>query len=87
MINPGDTSRCPAGAVCESCGAGDDLAVATASTEVGIVCVTICRRCDEELARLPGFAPVEAVRRCMAHAGHLGCTVDELADPGDGGAR
>ncbi len=41
-----DTSRCPLGVRCEACGVeGDDLAVGTATTALGVLCLTLCPRC------------------------------------------
>lgn len=47
MIRVPDTSRCPRGHRCESCGAaaGDDLAVFEVPTAVGLVCLTLCPTC------------------------------------------
>jgi hypothetical protein len=40
-VNLDDTSRCPLGGRCESCGVErDDLAVSTATTPLGVLCLT-----------------------------------------------
>lgn len=83
--DPDDVSRCPAGPACEVCGDAERLAVWTATTPVGVTCVTVCADCDDALLPLPRFSVGTAVRRVLAHAGHLGCTVDELS--GVGGVR
>lgn len=79
QANPDDTSRCPVAVRCELCATSDHLTVWTATTPVGVTCVTLCAGCDDAMAPLPRFTVGEAVRRVMAHAGHLGCTVDDLA--------
>jgi hypothetical protein len=51
-IDPYDTGRCPVGTRCECC--GDDpthLSVIAAWTPVGIVCLTACPGCAEQLDR------------------------------------
>lgn len=53
--DPDDTGSCPVGPSCEVCGASERLAVWTASTPVGVTCVTVCAGCDEDLAPLPKF--------------------------------
>lgn len=77
--DPDDTSRCPVGLSCEVCGGAERLAVWTTTTPVGVACVTVCRDCDNALRPLPRFSVGAAVRRVLAHAEHLGCTVDDLS--------
>lgn len=77
-VDPDDTSRCPVAQVCECCQVGEDVSVGTAESAVGIFCMSLCGPCAES-GRLPRFRPLEAVTRVQAHAGHLGCTVDDLA--------
>ncbi|GAA4554376.1 hypothetical protein [Pseudonocardia xishanensis] len=77
--NLDDTSRCPLGHRCESCGtAPDDLSVATATTALGVLCVTLCPSC----ARSPHSPRVTlgtAQRFVLQHAGHLGIDLDQMA--------
>jgi hypothetical protein len=75
-----DVSRCPLGHRCEACGdERDDLAVTTASTAVGVLCVSLCPTC---LAS--GIAPPvsigTAARLVGAHCVHLGIDLDHMAD-------
>jgi hypothetical protein len=72
-----DTSRCPVGETCCSCGQGDDLAVAVADTPLGVVCLTLCASC-EQAARTPSLSCVDAALRALTHAAHTGIT--DLAD-------
>jgi hypothetical protein len=55
-VNPDDTSRCPVGPECESCGRTDELAVSTADTPAGVICMTVCDAC-ELIAGAPGPQP------------------------------
>lgn len=79
QVDPDDTHGCPVEDGCESCGAVDDLAVGTADTPVGVLCLTLCGSCAEA-GDLPSFSSWSAaIRRVGEHAGHLGTDVDELA--------
>jgi hypothetical protein len=57
----------------------DDLAVATADTALGVLCLTLCPRCA-----VPNVAPPvsvgTAVRLVGQHCAHLGIDVDEMAE-------
>lgn len=76
-----DTSRCPVGDECASCGGDDDLAVATAETRVGVYCLTLCGPCADA-GRLPKsrLSAVGAVRMVLEHLGHIGMDADAAAD-------
>ena len=73
------TENCPVGFRCESCGdAAEDLVATTAETSLGVLCLTVCRRCgDSDMA--PPVSVGTAVRLVLKHAEHLGITVDEMA--------
>ena len=77
-INLDDTSRCPLGHRCESCGTDrGELAVSTATSRLGVMCLTLCRRC----AAFDDVLPVSvgtAVRLVMQHCEHLGIDGDEM---------
>lgn len=84
-----DTERCPLGVRCESCGVeGNDLAVATAETVLGVLCLTLCERCaSSDVA--PPVSIGTAVRLVGQHCAHLGIDVDQMAAAldEDGGDR
>jgi hypothetical protein len=71
MVNLDDTRRCPVGPECESCGRLDELAVLTAETSAGMLCVTLCDDC-EVAGVLPIFSPAEETARVLEHGQHLG---------------
>lgn len=80
-INLDDTSRCPRGHRCESCGVErDDLAVCTAALgPLGVACLTLCPRCaGSDVA--PPVSVGTAVRLVGQHCVHLGITVDDMAE-------
>jgi hypothetical protein len=73
-----DTSRCPLGHRCESCGAErDDLTVSAATTPLGVLCLTLCPQCDA-FDEMPRVAVGTAARLVMQHCMHLGITVDDM---------
>ena len=73
-----DTSRCPLGHRCESCGTErDDLAVSTATTPLGVLCLTLCPQCAA-FDEMPRVAVGTAARLVMQHCIHLGITADEM---------
>ena len=75
-----DTSRCPLGHRCESCGAErDDLAVSTAATLLGVLCLTLCPRCLA-FGEMPRLTAGTAVRLVVQHCTHLGIDVNEMAE-------
>ena len=73
-----NVDNCPIGEVCEGCGTSHPLLVTTATTTVGVHCVTVCRSCALQ-SSLPGSAAVAAVKRALDHCGHLGITADDMA--------
>lgn len=79
-MNLDDTSGCPRGARCESCGADATafLAVETASSALGVMCLTLCRRCAAYDDLLP-VAAGTAARLVGQHCAHLGIDLDEMA--------
>jgi hypothetical protein len=66
-----DTSYCPLGVRCESCGqaAGNALAVYTCECPYGVMCLTLCPRCGRAVAGLT-IAAATALRLVMEHADH-----------------
>ncbi len=67
-----ETTRCPLGHRCESCGVErGDLAVGTATTALGVLCLTLCPRCAAA-AMPPPVAVGTAARLVAQHAAHLG---------------
>lgn len=81
MISLDDTSRCPIGVRCESCGAeGPGLTVHTVELgRLGVACLTLCPRCAEA-DTAPPVAVGTAVRIVGQHCAHLGITLDEMAE-------
>jgi hypothetical protein len=75
MVNLDDTRRCPVGPECESCGRTDELAVATADTAAGVLCMTVCDAC-ELIAVQPILSPAEEAARVLAHGQHVGVDVE-----------
>lgn len=80
MTDLDDTSRCPLGHRCESCGAErDDLTVQTVNLGgLGVACLTLCGRCASSDVAPPESVST-AVRLVMQHAMHLGIDADEAA--------
>jgi hypothetical protein len=79
-IDLDDTSRCPVGHRCESCGTErGDLAVTTADLgRLGVACLTLCPPCtDSNIA--PPVTVSTAARLVGQHCQHLGITVDDMA--------
>lgn len=78
-IDLDDTSSCPNALDCELCdGSTAELVrVATASTQLGIICLTVCDDCAA--GPLPTMTTGRILGRVGAHAGHLGVDVDALA--------
>ena len=86
-IDLDDTSRCPLGHRCESCGVErDDLAVCTvALARLGVACLTLCPRCAGSDV-IPPVSVGTAVRLSdAAHRLHLGITVDDMDEALGGG--
>jgi hypothetical protein len=80
MVDLDDTSNCPVGHRCESCGTeSGDLAVETArSGRLGVLCLTLCRRCAAFDDQIP-VSVGTAVRLVGQHAMHLGIDLDQMA--------
>ena len=79
-VNLDDTSHCPLGVRCESCGVErDDLRVCTVALDrLGVACLTLCPRCAGSDVT-PPVSVGTAVRLVMQHCTHLGITVDDMA--------
>jgi hypothetical protein len=71
VVNLDDTSRCPVGPECESCGRLDELAVLTGDTPEGVLCMTLCDAC-EVAGVLPILSPEAEAARVLEHAEHVG---------------
>jgi hypothetical protein len=80
VMNLDDTSRCPVGRECESCGRLDELAVSTVDTPAGVICMTVCDAC-ELLAVLPVLSPAEEAASVREHGKHVGFDVDAGSPP------
>ena len=83
VLSLDDTSRCPKGHRCESCGieGGDDLAVTTVGMgSLGVACLTMCTRCAESTVT-PPVTVGTAARLTLQHRLHLGITVDDGRKP------
>jgi hypothetical protein len=80
MVDLDNTANCPVGHRCESCGVeSGDLAVETATSgRLGVLCLTLCRRCASFDDQIP-VSVGTAVRLVMQHCQHLGITADEMA--------
>lgn len=74
-----DVAGCPLGVRCESCGReGAGLAVGTADTPLGVLCLTLCSRCaGSDVA--PPVSVGTAVRLVLQHCAHLGIDSDQMA--------
>jgi hypothetical protein len=79
MLNLDDTSRCPVGPECESCGRLDELAVSTGDTSVGVLCMTLCDTC-EVAGVLPIFSSEAEATRVLEHGEHLGIDLGQMAE-------
>jgi hypothetical protein len=82
MVNLDDTRHCPVGPECESCGRLDELAVSTADTPAGVLCMTVCDAC-ELIAVHSVLSPAEETARVLAHGQHVGVKVDPMTGKGD----
>jgi hypothetical protein len=80
VMNLDDTTRCPVGPECESCGRTDELAVSTADTPAGMICMTVGDAC-ELLAVLPVLSPAEEAIRVREHGKHVRFDVDAGSPP------
>jgi len=78
-VNLDDITNCPLGHRCESCGtAGNGVTVQTATTPLGVLCLTLCPRCAVSTAA-PPLAVGTVVRLVMQHCMHLGIDADQMA--------
>jgi hypothetical protein len=73
VIDPADTSRCPMGFLCESCGRRGDLGVYPCDFgPLGVGCVTLCRSCRVfQMEHPPPVSLRTASRLVEEHALHL----------------
>lgn len=88
MTDLDDTTNCPVGFRCESCGDTGGITVSTAATPLGVLCLSLCRRCAASTVA-PPITVHTAARLVGQHCQHLGIDVDEAAalardDDGDG---
>jgi hypothetical protein len=77
VIDLDDTNSCERASACLVCHAGDDLAVQTAATPVGVICLTLCPACTDA-GKLPRLGMAEAVTMSLDHCRHLGITADAM---------
>ncbi len=78
MADLDDTSRCPLGDRCESCGTTEQLEPATLDTSLGVYCTTLCIPCGEN-GKLPRLTIPGTALRVLDHCQHLGIDLDEAA--------
>lgn len=80
MTGLDDTSRCPLGVRCESCGTETGvLRVETVGLgALGVACLTMCRRCAASTVS-PPVAVGTATRLVLQHTMHLRITADDMA--------
>ncbi len=79
MVNLDDTTGCPVGARCETCGATQALAVVTADCPAGVYCLTLCLACEQLAPPEPAGGWPSATRRVLGHCAHLGLDADQMA--------
>lgn len=73
-----DTAGCPVAQVCDGCALpDDDLAVATAGTPLGVICLSLCAVCAEA-GIVPVHSAAGALRAVLDHCDHLGTDVDAM---------
>ena len=73
-----NVDNCPRAETCEGCGTSHPLIVTTATTPVGVHCVTVCRSCALQ-SSMPGSSAVAMVKRALDHCAHLRITADDMA--------
>lgn len=83
-----DTESCPVAGVCLGCGivecavsdpASSVMTVTTASSALGVFCVTLCPDCLRTgVGAMVGV--VTAIEMVMRHCEHLGIDVDQMAE-------
>jgi hypothetical protein len=81
-VDVDDTRRCPLSRRCASCGRSGPsagLAVWTAGTPVGVLCLTLCPGCARA-GRVPTLSWSGAIHAVWAHCVHLGVDLDEAAE-------
>ncbi len=76
-----DTEHCPLGERCFGCRGTEDLSIATFGGDmgVGVFCATVCHSCVESGVDWHGMPIMVAVQAVLAHCGHLGIDLDEMA--------
>lgn len=74
------TLPCPVAESCESCGTPDGLTAVGADTPIGVLCLTVCGRCQDD-QRAPRLTVPAAVHRVLDHCEHTGRTLDEPGSP------
>jgi hypothetical protein len=74
-----DTSHCPSGPRCESCGAeSGDVSVHTVRLDrLGVACLSLCGRCAASTV-IPPVTVGTGVRLVQAHCQHLGIVADAM---------
>lgn len=78
LVDLDETEGCPRADACEGCGTTRLLLVTTATTPVGVHCLTVCSACSLQTSLTTSL--VSAVTRAMDHCAHLGITADDMAD-------
>lgn len=75
-----DTSGCPLGVRCESCGveASDSAVRIVGLGRLGVACLTLCGRCAAS-GITPPVTVGTATRLVLEHCGHLGIDADQMA--------
>jgi hypothetical protein len=79
IVDLDDTSHCPVGRWCAVCLHVTDLQPATFLTPCGVLCASLCPDCATD-GRSPRLLLASVVRAVLDHCGHVGCTVEEMAD-------
>ncbi len=74
-----DTSSCNPASKCSLCNARGQLSVKTATTLVGVICLTLCAGCVAA-GRSPRLSPAQAAVMSLEHCQHLGITADAMAE-------
>lgn len=81
-IDLASTRHCDVAPTCAACGrppaAENRLGVQTATTPVGVICMTLCGWCTDDGAIPRHVGMAEAVEMAFAHCGHLGITIGEM---------
>jgi hypothetical protein len=84
VIDLDDTENCPVAQACQICSNTEEIEVATVSSVMGVFCLTICEACirfmEAQLMEPPLFPVAIAARWSLEHCGHLGITVDQMAE-------